>query len=424
MRRNTRPEFPARTTVLVGFIVARLLYWSLGGVIPNELSRLAVIALLLAAAISVTGVVVSRRRRRFEQSATPKTAVFTVSDARLQAKRDLIFSSGLFILILVDVAIFHYDISILWALYLLFLVARNLYAFLSPGRIVAVQERRRQELEEYRQGKHLRLPSAWVIFRVAFSEYIANWKPYILILAVVAVPSDLLLLSSTISNDATVNTYISFAAIIMNVALVWSMVHREKQGKTLTLAQAYYDSSLALVRYILTSVLLVIMMVPAALGASLYIVGVLGSVNSTSSAAEQLLVGLVSVLIASPSFYLLVRYTLAPLGAIRDGLRPVAALSRSRRLSLGRFWPVAGRICLMIVFLVMVSIPAIVVAVFLAAVKFNSAAAIFFEIASTLVALPLANLYMLGLYRELERLGRSTAVREVAAGATEPEPAA
>jgi hypothetical protein len=252
-----------------------------------------------------------------------------------------------------------------------------------------------------------KIMSSWKLLRAAFRDYRSGFSRYFKIIALVAIPINLVALLPA-SPDGTssdpLGAFTPFAAIIMNVALIWALIRRDQTGELPTVAQAYYDGSAALVRYLLVSSVLVIMLLPAAFGATFYGIGVLGVAAGTSSLAEQLLIGFVALLLAVPSGYLLVRNGLAPFAVVRENFRPLAALRLSRALTAGRFWPVAGRMVMMIIFIALVSLPATALTLLLSLIHWQTFAGFFFEVATTLIALPLANLYLYKLYRDLERL--------------------
>lgn len=251
-----------------------------------------------------------------------------------------------------------------------------------------------------------KLLSPWRLVRDALREYRANLRRYLKIVAVVAVPINILGLLP--SGDATgaadpFSAFTPFVAIIMNVALIWAIIRRADTGTVPTVAQAYYDGSAALVRYLLVSCAIVIMLLPAAFGATFFGIGVLGAAAAGSTLVEELLIGFVCLLLAAVSGYLVVRHAFASFAAIREGYRPVAALRLSRSLTKDRFWPIAGRMAAMVVFVALVSIPSTAITVGLSYIGLDPVAGVFFEIVTTLISLPLANLYLFGLYRELER---------------------
>lgn len=250
-----------------------------------------------------------------------------------------------------------------------------------------------------------RLSSPWQLFRAAVRDFRADFWRYLRLIAIVAVPINIIGLIP--AGDGTgaadpLAAFTPFAAIIMNVALIWAIVRRAETGTFPTLAQAYYDGSATLVRYLLVSAVVVIMLLPAAFAATFYGIGILGGAAAGATVPEEVLIGLVCLLLALPSFYLLVRHGLAPFATVREGYRPIAALRLSRSLTAGRFWPTAGRLVMMAVFIGVISLPITAVTVALLLVGYNGLAAVIFEIITTLIALPLTNLYLFHLYRELE----------------------
>jgi hypothetical protein len=253
--------------------------------------------------------------------------------------------------------------------------------------------------------KRLKFRSAWGLFRDSFREFIADWKPYTKIIAIVAIPINVLPLLAGSDSDSggdPLLAFLPFAAIVMNVALIWAIVRRGKTGKAPTVAQAYYDGSAVFVRYLLVSMALVFMLIPAAFGAALYAASLYAVDPSALFGPEQALIGFVALVLASPTAFLLVRYGLGLVATVNDDLRPVAALRRSRALTIGRFWPVAGRLLMLGLFLALASLPATAVTFGLSFIRLGEIAATFFEIAATFIALPLANLYIYNLYKALE----------------------
>jgi hypothetical protein len=257
-------------------------------------------------------------------------------------------------------------------------------------------------------GKLPKIASPWRLFRTAWRDLRTDWLPYTKILAAVTIPANLLLLVNVLSTDAMTSAYLSFATLIMNIALVWAIIHRRPNGRPATVAQAYYDGSVAIVRYTLVSTALVLMLIPAAFGVLLYAVGLI-TVTTIGAvyAAEQALIGFAALLLATPTFFLLVRYSLAVLATIQEGLRPVAALRRSFTLTRGRFWAVAGRLLALILILALASLPVTVITILLAMAQAGTLALVTFQVLTTFIALPLANLYLIGLYRELDQSGQT-----------------
>ena len=246
-----------------------------------------------------------------------------------------------------------------------------------------------------------KLISAWKLWRAAWSDFRADWKYYAKILAVVAIPINLLGLSSSLSTDPSVNAYTSVAAIIMNVALIWAIVYAEKNKFVPGIAVSYYDGSVAIVRFLLATVVLVVWLIPAAFGAAIYLAS-LNVVSAGATLSEQLLIGSVCILIALPSVWLLTRFGLAPLVTVESGMRPIAALRYARNLTLGRFWRTLSHYALLALYLIGLAVPIAIVTAVLSFLKLGAVPTVFFQLATTFTTLPLANLYLLRLLRTLE----------------------
>ena len=261
--------------------------------------------------------------------------------------------------------------------------------------------------------KFPKIPSAWRLFWDAFADFRHDWKRYVLILAVVTVPISIANLFSIGSSDQLAGSYLSLFSIITNVAVIWAMVQREKTGTVSKLGEAYYDGSAALVRFLLITLTLVSMLLPAALGIALYLAALTAQDASGISGPEIIGVGIVALALAAPSFYLVVRYVLAPFGAVRDGLRPIAALRRSRLYTLGRFWPLAGRYFLLLIFLTILGLPLYLVSSAFNLVKQPGIASFVFGVLATLILLPVGNLFMLRTYRALEHSFNAGTAEEI-----------
>lgn len=245
------------------------------------------------------------------------------------------------------------------------------------------------------------LPSAWKLARAAWKDFRADWKSYAKILAVVSIPINLLGLSTGLATDPSMNAYTTIAAIIMNVALIWAIVQSEKTGKAPGISSSYYDGSVAIVRFLLITVALVLMLIPAAFGAAIYLAS-LSAIDASVSLPEQLLISAVCLLIALPSVWMIIRFGLAPIAAIDTGLPPVASLRYARKLTLGRFWRTLARYAMLALYLIALAVPIALVTAGMSYLKLGPVPTVFFQLTTTLTALPLANLYLLHLMRSLE----------------------
>lgn len=276
-----------------------------------------------------------------------------------------------------------------------------------------------------RKPKGAKFASSWALMKQVWSDLRADWRPYLWILVVVTIPVDLASVIPSMAGDASVSAFASFAAIVMNVALIWAILRRQETGRVPGLASAYYDSSIALLRFLLITVVLVVILLPAGLGASLFSAAIVTSPDvSTTSVTELLLVGLAAMVLSIPTIWLLTRFALAPLLAIRDGLRPVAALRYSRRLTLGRFWRVLGRFLMLGLYIALLSIPATLVTVIFEFLKLSALATFLFEVITTLIALPVTNLYLVHLAESLDETLQAAENTELSEYQPASEPAA
>jgi hypothetical protein len=252
-----------------------------------------------------------------------------------------------------------------------------------------------------------KLTSAWEQFAAALNEYRRNFGLYFKITAIVAIPLNALALffatSDPYGNTSDPLSGFSLpAAIVMNAALLWVVMYRHDTGRRPTLAQAYYDGTANFMRYVLACIFIALMCIPAALGARVYGVGVLSPLAAGASAVELSLLSLVSLLLTIPTLYLVVRHILAPFAAMREGLRPLAALRWSRALTKGRFWAVAQRLALLAIFLAIISIPATFITLVLAYAGQEMLGTVLFVVLTTIIALPLFYIYVDKLYLNLE----------------------
>lgn len=247
-----------------------------------------------------------------------------------------------------------------------------------------------------------KITSSWRLFTSSLAEFRTHWKPYLKIISIVALPGGLLMLLNVFAKFPTADAYNTLAVTVMNMALLWYITQYRRTGRRPTLAQTYYDGSVSVVSYGLISLMLLLMLVPSALGAALYVVGLAAGEAFGVYGPEQLLIGFVAIILALPTAYLFVRYPFAPLIAVRDHLRPVAALRASRRATLGRFWPVAGRLSMLGLFLAILALPVLLIAFGLSFVPLATLAPAFFQVVVTLILLPIGDLYLLNLLKALE----------------------
>lgn len=261
----------------------------------------------------------------------------------------------------------------------------------------------------------------WRLIGAALREFRNGWKPYVAIIAAVIIPVDLIGLFS-ITSDTSIGVYSSFATIIMNVALLWTMVQKGRTGVFPQVHKAYYDGSIVLVRFLVVCALVVGLLIPAVLGAALFAFGQMAFTAYDAPFGEQAILALACSLFAIPSIWMLARFGLAPFVVVDTNLRPMAAMRYARRLTLGHFWRIFGHYVALALFLILLSIPIAAVTALLAFLKLTPLATLFFQLATTFTALPLANLYLLRLYRNLEPKSEAKVDPEPTAEPPEVEP--
>lgn len=242
-----------------------------------------------------------------------------------------------------------------------------------------------------------KLPSSWQLFKDSLTGYRRHYRRYLLIVGLIMVPTQLIGLSPTLSADAVISSYTTFASLFMTLALIWAIINF--QGKPMKLRQAYYDGSGAVLRFVLVAATLGLLLIPAALGASIY---TLGQSPSGSAFTEQLLLAVLGLVLAFPSFYWLVRFGLALYRVVGSSDWPVASLRYARELTLGRFWAVAGRAVLLLVWVLLLMVIPTIVCVGLAIATRQAIFLNLLQLLAGLIILPFVHLYGYRLFRVLE----------------------
>ncbi len=248
-----------------------------------------------------------------------------------------------------------------------------------------------------------RLVSPLSLAKGALKDYRQGWKRLIWIVAIVAVPVQLIIASYTSAGTADFdsNAYRYAAILAMNVALLWAIVLFNRDGQVPKAADAYYGGSALLIRFFIIIMLLSLMLIPLFIGLALYSAGA-SALNTPGTTPEVLIIVFVSLLIALPSLYMLIRYALAFVVSADADLYPVAALRAARSLTIGRFWRVTARYVALIGFMILIAIPAALVDFLLVRAGQPVLGQFIFGLFTTLIFLPLFNLYLLRLYRDLQ----------------------
>jgi hypothetical protein len=248
--------------------------------------------------------------------------------------------------------------------------------------------------------KPAKLPPTLSQLLAAGRAFMTDWRLYVSIVLVVSLPVDLASLSTSFSGNAQFGDYSQFASLFMNLALLWAIIQR-RDGQRVTLGSAYYAGTASILRYMLVGIMVAVLLAPAALGAYLYSLSLQSVFALAPWSVEQLLVGLGCLIISIPSLFFVVRWSLAIIAVVHDDLRPIAAIRRSWRITRRRYWVVAGRLVILLLALVVISIPPTLLAAALALLHAGTVGVFVFQLMAVVLALPIANHYLVSLYRDL-----------------------
>lgn len=235
------------------------------------------------------------------------------------------------------------------------------------------------------------------LLKTSWGNYRRNAKLLAAIALVVALPGGLLTLAGV---DPVISAYISLATVLMNLALIWT-IDQLRQGHSVTVKRAYYEGTATVVQFMLTSVFLLLLLLPLALGGLLFNSAAGGASSASIGTPERLLVAILWLILAVPSLFWLVRRLFALLIVVEDKTTPLAAIRRSRELVKGRSWPVFGRLAaLAAVVVVVILIPTVLLIVAASATILNFGLAAL-QLAVSLTVLPWSYIYLHKLYRSL-----------------------
>jgi hypothetical protein len=252
-------------------------------------------------------------------------------------------------------------------------------------------------------GENSELVKSIPLARLALSQYRQWWKSLVLIALTVGVP--VAIASAFLvdpSSDSTLAAYLTFAQLTMSAALVFAIMHRRSGTTSISVRRAYYDSSFVLVRLVLFTMLMGVLSLPLLFGLLVVAYGVVAP-GVAAAFGEQLLMILLSLLIIVPSIALLVRSGWGWYMLFEGGLGPIEVLRESWRLTAKRTAAVTLRLMGLIGFLVVVMVIPTVGLLGLQVWLNLSIFSIILQIVFAMVALPLANLYLIELYNRLKK---------------------
>lgn len=239
-------------------------------------------------------------------------------------------------------------------------------------------------------------PGFWGLFTGSCRDFWTERRSLMLVAMVAALPVGLI---SLLSQDPGILAYGSLAAVIMNLALIWTVVRLQK-GHMVTLKEAYYEGTSALVRFLLVALVLVASLLPFIIGATIFSSAV-SDTTVTVGLAEKLLVGVLWLILALPTLRWLTRYCFALLLVSQPGVTPIQALKTSRQRVKGRSWSIFGRLAsLTALSIVIIFIPTIAVYVLIPP-AFSPFILAVLQLVVTLTVLPLYYVFLYRLYKGL-----------------------
>lgn len=199
-----------------------------------------------------------------------------------------------------------------------------------------------------------KLPGAWQLLKGSITQFGRHWKLFVPMGLIVAAPASLISVTQGTNPETAIAAYAAFANLVMYLALMWLVMELEA-GRPVGIKAAYYEGSAAMVKFILTALLLTFELLPLVVGVQVYLLGTDSNTVSVSS-GEKVLLGFIWLIFALPSLYLLCR-SIFSLFIVQDpAMTPVKALRASWQATKRRSWAVARRLLVLagfgIVFLV------------------------------------------------------------------------
>ncbi len=254
-----------------------------------------------------------------------------------------------------------------------------------------------------------KLPSGWQLWRKTIANFRRHIWRYILLVLAVIIPTKVI--NTLAGGDSTVAVYTLIASLFMNGALIYAVIRlRAEPASKPKLRELYYNSSAGLLRYIIVSVVLAVMLIPAAFG--LWLSGAGASANAAPTLGEQLLLGFIGLIISIPSIYLLIRNGLASLIVYEGTTWPAQALKASRDLTKGHFWAIVARYLIMALGLLVAILPLTLVCIGLFLLTQIQFFITLNQIINVTLLLPLFYLYTYELCKSLSMKPKSAPTEE------------
>lgn len=239
------------------------------------------------------------------------------------------------------------------------------------------------------------------LFAQSLRDYRANWKFITGLMIIISLPVAILSVSGNgTTAQAQLAGYLAAAQLIMNSALIYGIIKRV-DGKKVTIRQAYYQGSGALVRLVLVSLLLTLMILPLVIGLFILNTGIYGA-GEQLAIGEILLLAATAVIISIPSLIWIPRAIWSIFIIYGSSAGPIEAIKQSRAISKGKNRVLLGRLLTLGLWLILVAAVPTVALVFLQYTTGSTLFQFFLQLILALTILPLASFYGYRCYKGLQ----------------------
>lgn len=199
-----------------------------------------------------------------------------------------------------------------------------------------------------------------------------------------------LVASSGTSSSASGSILQTVLIVLESLVIIWAL-RQLLADKTITVKQSYYNSTVQLLPFLLVIGMIILQLIPLAIGSSLA-----SAIFANSSGAIIVISGVVFALLAAWSLYLLSSSVFALYIVTLPGMQPLQALRSAKNLVRFRRWSVIRRLVflpiLILAAMCLIIVPLIVFATVLVAPVFY---------ALSMLSLLFIHTYLYSLYRGL-----------------------
>lgn len=185
------------------------------------------------------------------------------------------------------------------------------------------------------------MPKTLYLIKTSFKDVWQARRSLVPIILLIMIP--VVIIQYLTNSEQAVSSYGSFATLVMNIAVVSTIIKLKTGSSKVSLNQAYYAGTAQFVAFVCVVGLLGLQLIPALIGGLVYVSGSTGATVGLST-PEKFLLGGVWLLFAIPTLRWLTRSVFA-LYLVQDPkTTPVAAVKASSALVRGKSWLVFGRL--------------------------------------------------------------------------------